>query len=108
MNKRFEGVYFGLQKILNNTLGRQVKVFSTNRENEDTRILELFELNKNDNECSLQVELNFSDASSLTLSSVVVATIDWGYLQKRSKPLVWLYEDKQGSIYKILFDVKNA
>lgn len=107
MNTRFEGVYLGLQEILNNTLGRQVKVFDSNRENEDTRILEQFELNKNDNDRSLQVALGFKDASSLILGSIVAATIDWGYFQKRTKPLVWLYEDKQDFIYKILFDVKK-
>lgn len=108
MNKRFEGVYAGLQEILHNTLGRQVKFFDSDQDSEDTRILKQFSLNKNDNDRSLQVALIFSDASRLTLSSVVAATIDWGYLRKRTKPLVWLYEDKQEFIYKILFDVKKA
>lgn len=108
MDKQFEGVYFGLQEILTNTVGRQVKVFDNNHENENAKILEQFELNKNDHSRSLQIVLNFNDASSLVLSRVVAVTIDWGYLQKRTKPLVWLYEDKRDSIYKILFDVKNA
>jgi hypothetical protein len=106
MNRRLEGVYFGLQNILTNTMGRQVKFFDNDQENE--RILEQFEINKNDNDRSLQIALNFNDASSLILNRVVAATIDWGYVQKRTKPLVWLYEDKKDSIYKILFDVKNT
>ncbi|WP_371371062.1 hypothetical protein [Sporomusa aerivorans] len=108
MNKRFEGVYFGLQEILNNSLGRHVEFFDANLQNEEPKILEQFVLNKNENDCSMTVALSFSDASRLTLSKVVAATIDWGYLRKRTKPLVWLYEEKQDYIYKILFDVKNG
>ncbi|SMC45239.1 hypothetical protein [Sporomusa malonica] len=108
MNNRFDGVYSSLQEILKNTVGRQVKVFDNLQENDDTRILEQFELNKNDNSRSLQVALRFNDSSSRTFNRVVAVTIDWGYLQKRTKPLIWLYEDKkQGYFYKILFDVKH-
>jgi len=108
MNNRFDGVYSSLQEILKNTLGRQVKVFGNLQENDDTRILEQFELKKNDNNRSLQVALRFNDSSSRTFTRIAAATIDWGYLLKRTKPLVWLYEDnKHGSFYKILFDVKK-
>ena len=108
MNKRFDSVYSSLQEILNNTLGRKVKVFGNLQENDDTRILEQFELKKNDNNRSLQVALRFNDSSSRTFNRVAAATIDWGYLLKRTKPLVWLYDDKEnGACYKILFDVKD-
>lgn len=108
MDDRLDNVYFSLQEILRNTIGRQVKVFDNLQENDDTRILEEFELSKNDNSRSLQVELRFKDASSRIFHKVAALTIDWGYLQKRTKPLIWLYEDKkQGSFYKILFDVKH-
>lgn len=108
MDNRFDGVYSSLQEILENTLGRQVKVFGTLQENDDVRILEEFALEKNENNRSLQVALRFSDSSCRTFSKVVAATIDWGYLQKRTQPLVWLYEDEEyGSFYKILFDVKH-
>lgn len=40
--------------------------------------------------------------------AVVAVTIDWGYLQKRRMPLIWLYEDKSDSIYKILFGVNTG
>ena len=74
---------------------------------DDTRVLEEYELVKNEMTRSLQVILHFNDSSSRIFEPVVAATIDWGYLLKRTKPLVWLYEDnKQGSFYKILFDVK--
>lgn len=108
MNNRFDSVYYSLQAILKNTLGRQVKVFGNLQENDDTRILEQFEIVKNDNNRSLQVALRFNDSSMRTFNRIVAATIDWGYLLKRTKPLVWLYEDQQdGSFYKILFDVKH-
>jgi hypothetical protein len=108
MDNRFNGVYSSLQEILENTLGRQVKVFGTLQENDDVRILEEFALEKNENNRSLQVALRFSDSSSRTFNKVVAATIDWGYLQKRTQPLVWLYEDKEyGSFCKILFDVRH-
>jgi hypothetical protein len=108
MNKRFDGVYFGLQGILTNTLGRQVKIFDNSRENDNVRILEQFELNRNDNDRSLKIVLRFNDASSLILNRVVAATIDWGYLQKRTQPLIWLCDDKRNSIYKVFFDVRNT
>ena len=108
MNSRFDGVYSNLQTILKNTLGRQVKVFGNLQESDDTRILEQFELKKNDNNRTMQVALRFNDSSSRTFNRVVAATIDWGYLLKRTKPLVWLYDDKkQGASCKILFDVKE-
>ncbi|MBP2644230.1 MAG: hypothetical protein H6Q67_2117 [Firmicutes bacterium] len=108
MNSRFDGVYSNLQTILKNTLGRQVKVYGNLQESDDTRILEQFELKKNDNNRTMQVALRFNDSSSRTFNRVVAATIDWGYLLKRTKPLVWLYDDKkQGSSCKILFDVKE-
>ncbi|WP_176772665.1 hypothetical protein [Sporomusa acidovorans] len=108
MNDRFDGVYSSLQEILKNTLGRQVKIFGNLQENDDTRILEQFELNKNQANRTLQVALRFNDSSCRTFDRVVAATIDWGYLLKRTTPLVWLYEDeKHGSIYKILFDVRH-
>ncbi|MDF2571910.1 MAG: hypothetical protein K0R55_3514 [Sporomusa sp.] len=108
MNNRFDGVYSSLQEILKDTLGRQVKFFSNLQENDDTRTLEQFEIKKDDNSRSLQVALRFNDSSSCIFNSVVAVTIDWGFLRKRTKPLVWLYEDqKQGSFYKILFDVKH-
>ena len=107
MNNRFDGVYSSLQEILNNTIGRQVKVFGNLQENDDNRILEQFELKKDDNNRSLQVALHFNDSSSRTFNRVTAAEIDWGYLLKRTKPLVWLYEDKPGFLYKISFDVKD-
>lgn len=108
MNNRFNGVYCNLQEILRNTLGRKVIVLGNLQESEDTRILEQFELKKDDTNRSLQVELRFNDSSCRSFNKVVAATIDWGYLTKRTKPLVWLYEDERpGSIYKILFDVKH-
>jgi hypothetical protein len=108
MNKQFDGVYSNLQEILKNTLGRQVKVFGDLQENDDTRILEQFQLKKNDNNHSLQLVLQFNDSCSRTFTKVAAATIDWGYLLKRTKPLVWLYEDNPpGYFYKILFDVKD-
>ncbi|WP_371381299.1 hypothetical protein [Sporomusa aerivorans] len=107
MNNRFDGVYSSLQEILNNTLGRPVKVFGNLQENDDTKILEEFELRKNETSQSLQVALHFDDSSCRTFNRVVAATIDWGYLQKRTKPIVWLCEDSNDGFYKILFDVKH-
>jgi hypothetical protein len=108
MNERFNGVYSGLQKILENTLGRQVQVFGKLREHDDTRILEQYELKKDDNSRSLQVALRFKDSSCCHFEKIVAATIDWGYLQKRVSPLVWLYDDGEtGASYRILFDVKQ-
>lgn len=108
MNERFDGVYSSLQEILENTLGRQVQLFGKLQEHEDTRILEQYELRKDDSSRSLQVALRFKDSSCCQFERVVAATIDWGYLQKRVTPLVWLYNDGEiGASYRILFDVKH-
>lgn len=108
MSERFDGVYSGLQEILENTIGRQVQVFSKLQERDDTKILEHYELKKDDISRSLQVALQFRDSSCCHFERIVAATIDWGYLQKRVTPLVWLYNDGEiGASYRILFDVKN-
>lgn len=108
MSERFDGVYSSLQEILKNTLGRQVQVFGKLQEHDDTRILEQYDLKKDDSNRSLQVELQFKDSSCCHFERVVAATIDWGYLQKRVTPLVWLYNDgEMGASYRILFDMKH-
>lgn len=107
MNNRFNAVYFGLKEILQNTLGRQVKVFGNLQEREEVRILEQFELVKDDNKRLLKISLRFKDSSSKSFDRIASATIDWGYRIKRTKPLVWLYDEgNPDDIYKIWFDVK--
>lgn len=108
MDDRFDGVYLGLREILDNTLGRQVKVFGKLQELDDTKILENYELKKDDSSRSLRVELRFKDSSCCNFDRVVAAAIDWGFVEKRVAPLVWLCEEAQsGSFNKLLFDVKH-
>jgi hypothetical protein len=101
-------VYFSLQEILRKTLGRQVKFFGNLYAYDDTRVLKQFELKKDDDSRSLYIKFQFNDYSSRIFNTVVAVTIDWGYLQKREMPLVWLYEDKSDSIYKVLFGVNTG
>lgn len=89
-------------------LGAQVKFFGSLYVPDDIKVLEKFEVKKADDKKSLQLKLQFNDYSSRIFNPVVAVTIDWGYLQKRRKPLIWLYEDKNDSIYKILFDVNTG
>ncbi len=106
MNSRFNGVYCSLRDILQHTLGQQVKIFEYLQKNAEAQILEQFELTKDDNKRLLKISLHFKNSSSKNFNRIAAVTIDWGYKVKRTKPLVWLYdEERPDNIYKILFDV---
>ena len=101
-------VYVSLQEILRKTLGRRVNFFGTLHSHDNTKVLKQFKVKKDSVRRSLHIELQFDDYSSRVFDTVVAVTIDWGYLQKRRMPLIWLYEDTSAVIYKISFDVNAS
>ena len=101
-------VYSDLQEILEETVGREVKMFAESREHDDVRVLNRYDLTRLENGKCFKVSLYFEDSSSRTFEKVVAATVDWRSAEKTNSPIVWLCEKVgTGSFSKILFDTRH-
>lgn len=108
MQDRYDTLLTNFQGILDETVGRQVKMFGDLKEKDEVRVLNQYDLVKMENDRSFKVALYFTDSSSLVFEKVVAATIDWGFPKKRTQPLVWLCQDRGPSSFsKMQFDVKH-
>lgn len=108
LTSKFEVVYSDLQEILEETLGRQVKMFAENKEKDDIRVLHRYDLARLENGKRFKVSLYFEDASIRVFEEVVAATIDWRSADKKSNPIVWFCERPgTGSFSKLLFDIQH-